>query len=110
MPFVPAKKKAKNPFYVLLGIAGTVFGLTAIAYAMMAAIAQFDPARGMEMMEAEQGLLPLMHRHGVSMLVVELIVLAILTVLAIGTDSFWDRRGEVSEKPSPKQETSHESQ
>lgn len=89
-----AKKKPKNPFYILLGICGSAFGLTAIGYSVMAAVAQYDPVRGMEMMEANRGLLPFMHNHGATMLAIELVVLAVLTVLAIGTDRFWTRRSE----------------
>jgi hypothetical protein len=88
------KKKPINPFYVVLVLAGVAFGLTALGYFVMAAMATYDPVGSREAMDREGGLLAVMDRFGVQMMIVELIVLAAATVLAIGTDRFWARLSE----------------
>ena len=97
---MPSKKKVKNPFYTLLVIAGSAFGLTAFAYFIMAAMATYDPARSMRSMEAEHGLFPFMDRHGKTLMIVELTVLGVATFLAIVTDGFWIRRANPEEVAS----------
>ena len=94
---MPSKKKAKNPFYTLLVLAGSAFGLTAFAYFIMAAMATYDPARSMRSMEADRGLFPFMDRYGKTLMIVELSVLGVATFLAIVTDGFWTRRANPEE-------------
>jgi hypothetical protein len=95
-----AKSKVINPFYVLLVVTGVVFGMTALAYGVMAVIARHDPGAAMESIESGHGLVAVMDQHGNRVLLVELAVLAVATVLAIGTDGFWMRRAELSQERS----------
>lgn len=79
-----------NPFYALLVVAGVVFVLTACAYGVMA----FRQARpdSQPLAETDASLLGVLDRHGGLILAGEVVLLAVLTVAAIGTDDFWDRR------------------
>lgn len=88
------KKKPVNPFYVVLVLAGVAFGLTALGYFVMAAMATYDPIGSRESMDRDGGLLAVMDRFGVQMMVIELIILATATILAIGTDRVWARVAE----------------
>ena len=85
------RKKPFNPFYVVLVLAGVAFGLTALGYFIMAAMATYDPVGSRQAMDREGGLLAVMNRFGVKMMIIELIVLAVATVMAIGTDRIWVR-------------------
>jgi hypothetical protein len=86
---MPASQAA-NPFYVLSIVAGVAFAITACAYGVMT-------VRGLDPHAADEGgLVGLMDEHGLAIMLVELSVLGVLTVLAIGTDDFWTRRGETS--------------
>lgn len=78
--------KATNPFYALLLVVGVAFAISACAYGVMT-VRGLDPQRA-----DEGGLVGLMDQHGLSILVVELVLLGILTALAIGTDEYWTRR------------------
>lgn len=83
-----------NPFYRALLVVGVVFAISACAYGVMT-------VRGLNPRLAdEQGLMGLMSQHGLTILVVELVLLGILTVAAIGTDDFWTRRAEAREQRS----------
>tara|TARA_B100000530_G_C15930531_1_gene476670 strand:+ start:747 stop:1112 length:366 start_codon:yes stop_codon:yes gene_type:complete len=95
----PKQKKSDrkvNPFYVLLVIAGTCFGLTAIAYGVMAsayAKASEDPDAETILAEFEQHpLYRTLDNHGVTIMLIELVMLAIFTVAAIGLDTSRDKR------------------
>ncbi len=82
--------KAANPFYVLAIVVGVTFAITACAYGVMT-------VRGLDPHAADEGgLVGLMDQHGLAIMLVELAVLGVLTVLAIGTDDFWTRRGDKS--------------
>lgn len=78
--------KATNPFYALLLVVGVVFAISACAYGVMT-VRGLDPQRA-----DEGGLVGLMDQHGLTIMVVELVLLGLLTVLAIGTDEYWSRR------------------
>jgi uncharacterized membrane protein len=81
-------KKPTNPFYFALLPVGVVFALTACAFVVMT-------MRGRDPQHVEQtGLVGLMEHHGVMMMIVELVVLAVLTFAAIASDDFWVRRFE----------------
>lgn len=82
--------KPFNPFYVLLLIAGVVFTITACAYGTMA-VKMMRPS-DLETVERDSGLLPWLDEHGPRLLLVEIAALGLLTVAAIGTDPFWERR------------------
>jgi len=79
-----SSKTASNPFYVSLLVVGGVFAITACAYGVMT-VRGLDPR-----LADEQGLMGLMNRHGLAMMVVQLVVLGLLTVAAIGTDGYWE--------------------
>jgi hypothetical protein len=82
--------KAANPFYVLAIVAGVVFAITACAYGVMT-------VRGLDPHAADEGgLVGLMDEYGLATMLVELAVLGVLTVLAIGTDDFWTGRTDQS--------------
>ena len=97
---MPRSRKSANPFYVLLIIAGLSFAMTATAYVVMAfrdshsreeAIATDASAAATS---DEHPLMVWMRHHGDAALLTELGVLAICTVGAIGTDSYWQRQAE----------------
>lgn len=90
--------KGVNPFYVLLMFVGAVFVVTCFAYCVMA-VNQTD----IENIAASRrsSLIRLMEQHGLSFLIAELIVLAICTFAAIGTDEFWSKIGD-SQSNRPK--------
>jgi hypothetical protein len=84
--------KATNPFYVALLGVGVAFAITACAYGVMT-VRGLDPR-----LADEQGLMGLMSQHGLTIMVVELVLLGVLTAAAIGTDGYWEgRRTEVKE-------------
>jgi len=81
---MPAEKRV-NPFYIALLPVGVAFALTACAYGVMT-------VRGLNRHLADEpGLMQLMTQHGLTILVVELVLLAMLTVAAIGTDDYWTK-------------------
>jgi hypothetical protein len=85
-----SSKKSANPFYILLVAFGLTFVVTATAYGVMAfresrAAVSGSPSIGHPLMEW-------MNRHGNTALMVELVLLGISTVAAIGTDDYWQRR------------------
>jgi hypothetical protein len=80
--------KPVNPFYVAILPVGVIFGVTACAYVAMM-VRGNHPAAG-----NENRLLDLLDRHGLTILIVELVILGILTVGAIATDGTWERRFE----------------
>ena len=91
-----APAKVVNPFYVLLVIAGILFTITACAYGVMT-IKQLDPhAVGAANFDADRGhpLMQFVDQHGLTVMAVQLIVLAVATFAAMATDNFWTRLAE----------------
>ena len=85
--------KATNPFYALLVVVGVAFALSACAYGVMT-------VRGLDPHHADEGgLVGLMDQHGLTILVVELVLLGLLTALAIGTDEYWSRAARGGRQP-----------
>lgn len=84
-----AEKKAINPFYVLLIILGIIFAITTCAYGVMTV--KMSTAAGISA-NSGGGLLPLLSQHGLTILLVELVLLAVATFAAIGTDDYWQKR------------------
>lgn len=81
-------KKPTNPLYVAALPVGVLFAITACAFVVMT-------LKGGDPQHAEStGLMHLLDRHGILILVVELVVLGVLTMGAIFTDDFWTRRLE----------------
>jgi hypothetical protein len=91
--------KSKNPFYVLLIITGIAFALTATAYGIMVTreTSATQTAAG-DSTPGEHPLMSWMRHHGNTALMVELLLLAICTFGAIGTDEFWQRRNATGRK------------
>jgi len=98
-------KKPFNPFYFLLLVAGTIFAITAFAYGVMTLRLSQDTASPTTASGAS--LMNFLAHHGTVLLLIELGVLAVLTVGAITTDEFWSRRAE-SEARKKKEEVGSE--
>lgn len=81
------KKSGINPFYWALVVVGTVFAITACAYAVMA-VRKLDPLAG-----DEGGLVGFMADHGVTLVMSELALLTVLTFAAIGLDDYFTGEG-----------------
>lgn len=88
------QKKPFNPFYAAVVAVGIAFGLTACAYGVMT-VRLLDP-RSVQ----DDGLVGFMERYGLAILIAELVVLAVLTFAAIGSDDYWNRRAEAGSKPA----------
>jgi hypothetical protein len=86
-----AVKKPTNPLYIAALPVGVLFAITACAFVVMT-LKGGDPQQG-----ESTGLMRLLNRHGVLIIVVELVMLGILTAGAIFTDDFWMRRLEASQ-------------
>jgi hypothetical protein len=91
-------KTPTNPLYLAAVPAGILFAITACAFIVMMLKGE-DPQLG-----ESAGLMRLLDRHGVLILVVELVVLGILTVGAVVTDDFWLRRFEASKMKAERAE------
>jgi hypothetical protein len=90
------QKKWKNPFYALLIPAGMAFVVTGFAYGFMAFQMVNAGGDGADLY-ADHPLFAWLRTHGNTAMLVELAVLAVLTVGAIGTDSWWTERDVTSE-------------
>ena len=93
-------QKSANPFYILLVIAGITFALTSTVYGVMVFRQSTPPRTAAEAASqaAEHPLLEWMDRNGNITLMAELSALAIFTVGAIATDTYWQSRAEASRK------------
>ena len=76
-------RRRRNPFYALLGIAGFAFTVTATSYCLSV----LRGVRPETSRAASTGLMAVMDRHGTTLLVAELLVLAVATVGAVALDS-----------------------
>ncbi len=86
------KQTFSNPFYALLLLAGLAFSVTACAYGVMTVRAlQLNVID--EMPGSGQQLMRWLDAHGFHLMLFELAVLGVFCVLAITTDSYWERRG-----------------
>jgi hypothetical protein len=77
------RSKPVNPFYAVLIVAGVTFALTATMYGVMTVRSQ--DARSAE----PTGAMAFLAEHGLTLMVVELVVLGLLTFAAISTDDYW---------------------
>lgn len=83
------KKTAPNPFYILLVIVGVAFFVSACVYGVMAYRGvSYEGGAGV----TSSPLLAYMDRNGMIVLGIEVLLLGILTVGAIATDEYWQRR------------------
>ncbi|GIW95663.1 MAG: hypothetical protein KatS3mg110_3704 [Pirellulaceae bacterium] len=80
----------RNPFYVLVMLAGIVFVLSACAYGTM--LVRVSRMAYEEQPQLQPAWIVWLERQGTWLLVAELVVLGILTVAAIGTDDYWEQR------------------
>ena len=91
------RRQPSNPFYAVLIVVGVTFALTASLYGVMT-VRKLDPQAA-----EDAGILAFMEQHGLTLLVFELVVLALLTFAAIGTDDYWT--GPKAGKAKDKEET-----
>lgn len=89
-PLVAKRKEPFNVFYVLLLVVGVLFALTAFAYFVMA-----TRARSTTIVERAE-LMRLLDRNGGTILAIELAILAVCTVGAIGWDHVVGQRNSRS--------------
>ncbi len=83
------RRQPTNPFYIVLGVVGFAFTITAASYCMSVLRGiRPEPAAAQRNHPLEQ----LMDRHGTSLLAGQLIVLAIATVGAVTVDHFAGER------------------
>lgn len=79
-------RQLRNPFYVLLMVTGVIFTITMCAYMVMTLQLGHQGGRN----EPAQGsLVDILQNHGLTMIIVEIVVLAVCTVAAIATDEYW---------------------
>jgi hypothetical protein len=84
---VARRSQGINPFYPLVVVAGVAFVVTACAYGVMA-LKAMSPADA----DAGHPLLAFLDTYGVTMLGIELGLLAATSLLAMGTDQYWTGR------------------
>jgi hypothetical protein len=82
------RKEPLNPFYVLSGVFGAAFTLTACAFGVLM-LRSTRPAYGNQ---PEHPLMNLLDRHGLAILGVEVVLLGIFSVAAIVLDHFRNKR------------------
>jgi hypothetical protein len=93
-------KQRSNPFYAALVLLGVAFTVTACAYAVMTYRAldlRLDSA-------TESGLMSVLASHGAAIMGVEVLLLSIATVGAIGLDQY--RQSRAQRDPLTKEESS----
>jgi hypothetical protein len=88
---MPNPKEPINPFYVLSGIVGVAFTVTACAYGLIMVRAN----RGQSLVEEGcqvHPLLNLLDQHGLVILGVEVLLIGIVSIAAIVLDHFRGKR------------------
>ena len=84
-------RRRRNPFYVLLGVVGVAFTLTAVSSCLTVLRGvRPETARAAAAHPVEK----LMDRHGTALLTGQLVVLAIATVGAVALDEYHARNGK----------------
>ncbi|MBS0211384.1 MAG: hypothetical protein JSS27_20775 [Planctomycetes bacterium] len=83
-----SERRRLNPFYALVVLSGAAFGLTACAYGVLT----YRAIRGVDVGAEPSRAWQFLNEHGGLLLGIELAVLAVATILAIGTENFWQRR------------------
>lgn len=94
-----ARKKPVNPFYVLLVVVGAAFAVTACAYGVTTMRALRPTRAAAEAPPPRSSLTDFLNEHGETLLVGELLLLAVATIGAISTDGYWMRRGTAPPTP-----------
>jgi hypothetical protein len=90
-----------NPFYALLIPVGVAFVISATAYGVMMVRDTAGSDSGTP--QEETGLLGFMDQHGVSILGIEVGLLGLFSLCAIGTDEIWFRRAAAKSKTTSSQ-------
>ncbi len=80
----------------MLVLAGIVFAITACAYGAMSTVfvtsyRTLSEQEAAELMEDETTWMNVIDRHGMTIMLVEIVVLTVLTFAAISTDGYWTR-------------------
>ena len=89
-------RPTRNPFYIVLGIIGFTFTITAASYCL-SVLRGVRPTETLE--QKSHPLEELMDRHGTSLLTGQLIILAIATVGAVTVDHMNSQKNRNSAKP-----------
>lgn len=87
-----------NPFYLLVTLVGMAFTVTACAYGWRTYLG----ARPMDAQSATALASPLaqfLDRHGITVLLAEVGVLAVASLAAMAADRWWDRRQANRNRP-----------
>lgn len=89
-------KNFPNPFYVMLVIVGLLFAVTACAYGAMStyyavAVQRLSAEEAAAIMENESSWMALLDKHGITLMLCQLAVLAMATFAAIATDRWWKK-------------------
>lgn len=93
---MPRPQIIKNPFYLLLALAGFAFVITVVAYWLMSLAVIRDPLSE----NPRDGLFSFLEAHGTSLLIGEVIGLVVLSLAAMVTDDFWMRLWERKDQRS----------
>ena len=91
-------KQPINPFYVLSAVLGVLFTLTACGYGVL----MLRTNRGMAQATEPHPFLNLLDRHGMAILGVEVVLVAVFAVAAIWLDHYRGQNSN-SQAPNPKQ-------
>ena len=81
--------KPFNPFYAMLAVVGVLFAITACAY-LATSLRSSDPT----LVGSEDGPFAFFDRYGMTVLIVELVLLGMATVGAMVTDEYWMKRAQ----------------
>jgi hypothetical protein len=81
-------KQSINPFHLLTGILGTIFTITACGYGLLMLRANHGPTSSDE----THPLMRLMNSHGATILIVEVVLLAVVAMAAIMLDHYRGKR------------------
>lgn len=85
----PALRKGRiNPFYVAVALLGAAFVVTACAFVVMA-FRDIKTAGLPDASEPGFDLLMFLKQHGIVTLIVEVGLLAVASIAAMATDSYW---------------------
>ncbi len=87
------KPTRPHPLYLLVGVLGVLFTVSACAYGVMSFKARGGTSYGNEQ---DAGLMKLMREHGGKVLGVEIVALAAAAVAAMASDSRADRKRQAA--------------
>lgn len=96
------RSQPANPFYVLVVLVGILFTLTACSYGVMA----FRRMQASAADQPESGLLVLLEERGMQIMAVEVALLAVVSIAAMGSDRYWTARSKTPAAKTKPDETS----